>query len=186
MSVFDFDLWLKNLCDSFLALTDPQKNMTVESIISMCGPDQLRFLSTKLETLVKRDFLKCLPLELSFHVLKSLDPVSLCKCCLVSKVWNKVIVSCSNVWQRACSQLGVKVGEEEEEELPCSISWKVIYVAAVQRMKRLKCHDSVEKRLFYGHTARVFALYYRGNYLATGNLYTCYKDLDSSFPDEQY
>ncbi|CAH3143682.1 unnamed protein product [Porites evermanni] len=162
-----FEMWLQNLCDTFNSLTDIQRNTTVECIINLCGPEQLRFLSTKLELLVKRDYLKCLPLELSFHVLKWLDPVSLCRCCLVSKIWNKVILSCDGVWQNACKQLGLNVEEELAEN--SSASWKHIYSLHTQNIRKLKSERAVERKQLYGHTARVFALYYHGNYLATGS-----------------
>ena len=164
----DFEMWVQNLCDTFKSLTDIQRNTTVECIINLCGPEQLRFLSTKLELLVKRDYLKCLPLELSFHVLKWLDPVSLCRCCLVSKIWNKVILSCDGVWQNACKQLGLNVEEELAEN--SSASWKHVYSLHTQNIRKLKGERAVERKQLYGHTARVFALYYYGNYLATGEI----------------
>ena len=160
-----FDFWLKKLCISFIALTDLQKNTTIEHLLQICGPEQLRYLSTKLETLVKRDFFQCLPLELSFHVLKWLDSVSLLRCCLVSKSWNKVISSCNDVWERACREIGVKVEDESED-----ISWKTVYLGVVHQMNRLKSPDAFQTSLFYGHTARVFALFYRNNLLATGRV----------------
>ena len=165
-----FEFWLKKLCDSFFALTDLQKNKTMDNLIRICGPEQLRFLSTKLEILIKRDFLKSLPLELSFHVLKWLDPVSLCRCCLVSKNWNKVISSCSEVWQRACCHLGMKVDEEAEDKFSAQSTWKGAFMAVKKRIQDLRDQDSVETKLFYGHTARVFALCYRDNYLVTGTV----------------
>ena len=163
-----FSLWLENFYDTFRTLSDIQKNYTIEGIIDICGPEQLRFLSTKLEILVKRDYLKCLPLELSFHVLKWLDPVSLCNCCLVSNKWNKVILSCDDVWQNACRRLGMEVNDDSERTSSSVTSWKQMYISHLKNMKKLKDIDAVEKKQFYGHTARVFALYCRGNYLATG------------------
>lgn len=161
----DFEFWLKKICSSFVALTDLQKNTTIEHLLKICGPEQLRFLSTKLEILVKRDFLKCLPLELSFQVLKWLDSVTLLRCCLVSKSWNKVISSCNDVWERACSEIGVKVGDGRED-----ISWKSVYLSVMNQINRLASPDAFQTCLFYGHTARVFALFYRKNMLATGTV----------------
>ena len=168
-----FSLWLKNCCDTFRTLSDIQKNRTIQGIIDICGPEQLRFLSTKLETLVKRDYLKCLPLELSFHVLKWLDPESLCRCCLVSKEWNKVILSCDDVWQNACRRLGMEVNDDLERTSSTVPTWKQRYMSHLKNMKKLKDIDAVEKKQFYGHTARVFALYCRGNYIATGESLEC-------------
>ena len=163
-----FSAWLKNVCDTFRSLSEIQKNSTIQGIIDICGPEQLRFLSTKLEILVKRDYLKCLPLELSFHVLKWLDPVSLCKCCLVSKKWNKVILSCDDVWQNACRQLGMFV--KEDLERTSVTTWKQKYMSHVKSMKKLKCEGAVEKKHLYGHKARVFALRYYRDCLATGEI----------------
>ncbi|XP_074607594.1 F-box/WD repeat-containing protein 2-like isoform X2 [Acropora palmata] len=175
-----FDTWLGNLREVFKTLSDHQKNTVIEDIIDLCEPEQLRFLSTKLEILVKRDYLKCLPLELSFHVLKWLDPISLCRCCLVSKVWNKVISSCEVVWQNACRDLGMDINDKFNEDaisnfsgitssFPGGRTWKQVYISHVRKMKRLMCEDAVERKQLYGHTARVFALYYRGDYLVTGS-----------------
>ncbi|XP_068736119.1 F-box/WD repeat-containing protein 2-like isoform X1 [Montipora capricornis] len=176
-----FESWLQDLCDVFKTLTDLQKNTVIENIIDISEPEQLRFLSTKLEILVKRDYFKCLPLELSYHVLKWLDPVSLCRCCLVSKVWNNVILSCDDVWQNACRDLGMDIKEVLNGDAISKISgivstfplgrrsWKQMYISHVKRMKRLMCEDALERKQLYGHTARVFALYYRGNYLVTGS-----------------
>lgn len=176
-----FDSWLGNLREVFKSLSDHQKNTVIEDIIDLCEPEQLRLLSTKLEILVKRDYLKCLPLELSFHVLKWLDPISLCRCCLVSKVWNKVISSCEVVWQNACRDLGLDINDKLNGDaisnfsgimssLPRPRTWKQIYVTHVRKMKRLMCEDAVERKQLYGHTARVFALCYRGDYLVTGEI----------------
>ena len=42
-----FEFWLQNLCDTFSILTDSQQITTLESIIDICGPKQLCFLSHK-------------------------------------------------------------------------------------------------------------------------------------------
>ena len=160
-----FEVWLKKVCASFLDLTDPQRNKALDSLIRLCGPDQLRFLSTRLEILIKRDFLRCLPLELSFHVLKWLDPVSLCRCCLVSKDWNKVICGCSDVWREACGRLGMNT---DDSPVDTQRTWKDVYIDAQNRMEKLRREDGLEMEYFHGHTARVFALCYRDNFLASG------------------
>lgn len=160
----DFKIWLEKLCDSFSRLTDAQKNTTMEQLIKLCGPDQLRFLSTKLEVLVKRDFLKCLPLELCFHVLKWMEPISLCRCCLVSKKWEKVISNCHQVWQKACVCLGMDVSEHDVPKE----RWKDMYLRAMRKIHSFKKDSSYETTILHGHTARVFALCYRHGMLATG------------------
>ena len=45
-------------------------------------------------------------------------------------------------------------------------------------MKRLMREDAIQMKQLYGHTARVFALHCRGNYLATGEIsFQCNKFL---------
>lgn len=79
---------------------------TLDFLISKSGARQLYHLSEKLNCLLKRDFLKLLPIEMSFHLLKYLDPQSLMACSQVSTTWNKVVNSCVDCWKRACDTIG--------------------------------------------------------------------------------
>ncbi|XP_001626682.2 F-box/WD repeat-containing protein 2 [Nematostella vectensis] len=160
-----FETWLQKFCDSFVKLTDTQKNCTIERLIPQCGPEQLRLLSTKLEILVKRDFFKSLPLELGVHILKWLDVRSLCICCLVCKTWNKVISSCHDVWHTACERLGFASLQEKEKD----IHWKRVYAKGMKRVQGLQDKGAFKVSYLFGHTARVFALSCRGNLMATGS-----------------
>lgn len=89
----DFQRWLESVSTTFLTLNDQQRNQSLDHIISLSGAAQLRHLSNGLETLLKRDFLRLLPLELAFYLLRWLDPQTLLCCCLVSKQWNKVNIA---------------------------------------------------------------------------------------------
>lgn len=160
----DFEAWLDNISITFLSLTDLQKNETLDHLISLSGAVQLRHLSNNLEILLKRDFLKLLPLELSFYLLKWLDPHTLLTCCLVSKQWNKVISACTEVWQTACKNLGWQIDDSVQDPL----HWKKVYLKAILRMKQLKDHEAFETSSLIGHSARVYALYYRDGLLCTG------------------
>ncbi|XP_035302040.1 F-box/WD repeat-containing protein 2 isoform X6 [Cricetulus griseus] len=159
----DFETWLDNISVTFLSLTDLQKNETLDHLISLSGAVQLRHLSNNLETLLKRDFLKLLPLELSFYLLKWLDPQTLLTCCLVSKQWNKVISACTEVWQTACKNLGWQIDDSVQDAL----HWKKVYLKAILRMKQLEDHEAFETSSLIGHSARVYALYYRDGLLCT-------------------
>lgn len=160
----DFEAWLDNISITFLSLTDLQKNETLDHLISLSGAVQLRHLSNNLEILLKRDFLKLLPLELSFYLLKWLDPQTLLTCCLVSKQWNKVISACTEVWQTACKNLGWQIDDSVQDPL----HWKKVYLKAISRMKQLKDHEAFETSSLIGHSARVYALYYKDGLLCTG------------------
>uniref|UniRef100_A0A2K5S9B6 F-box domain-containing protein n=1 Tax=Cebus imitator TaxID=2715852 RepID=A0A2K5S9B6_CEBIM len=143
----DFETWLDNISVTFLSLTDLQKNETLGHLISPSGAVQLRHLPNNLETLLKRDFLKLLPLELSFYLLKWLDPQTFLTCCLVSKQWNKVI------------------NDSVQDALHC----KKVYLKAILRMKQLEDHEAFETSSLIGHSARVYALYYKDGLLRTGS-----------------
>uniref|UniRef100_A0A8D2BBK6 F-box and WD repeat domain containing 2 n=1 Tax=Sciurus vulgaris TaxID=55149 RepID=A0A8D2BBK6_SCIVU len=145
-------------------MTDLQKNETLDHLISLSGAVQLRHLSNNLEILLKRDFLKLLPLELSFYLLKWLDPQTLLTCCLVSKQWNKVISACTEVWQTACKNLGWQIDDSVQDAL----HWKKVYLKAILRMKQLEDHEAFETSSLIGHSARVYALYYKDGLLCTG------------------
>uniref|UniRef100_Q4VXH1 F-box and WD repeat domain containing 2 n=1 Tax=Homo sapiens TaxID=9606 RepID=Q4VXH1_HUMAN len=172
----DFETWLDNISVTFLSLTDLQKNETLDHLISLSGAVQLRHLSNNLETLLKRDFLKLLPLELSFYLLKWLDPQTLLTCCLVSKQWNKVISACTEVWQTACKNLGWQIDDSVQDAL----HWKKVYLKAILRMKQLEDHEAFETSSLIGHSARVYALYYKDGLLCTGPISNIASSLKSS------
>lgn len=92
-----FEGWLESVSATFLTLNDQQRNHSLDHLISLSGAAQLRHLSNGLETLLKRDFLRLLPLELAFYLLRWLDPQTLLTCCLVCKQWNKVNVLLSHL-----------------------------------------------------------------------------------------
>lgn len=160
----DFEAWLDNISVAFLSLTDPQKNEALDTLIGLSGAVQLRHLSNNLETLLKRDFLRLLPLELSFYLLKWFEPQTLLTCCLVSKQWNKVISACTEVWQAACKNLGWQIDDAVQDAL----HWKKVYLKAILRMKQLKDHEAFETSSLIGHSARVYALFYKDGLLCTG------------------
>uniref|UniRef100_A0A8C4SDN8 F-box and WD repeat domain containing 2 n=1 Tax=Erpetoichthys calabaricus TaxID=27687 RepID=A0A8C4SDN8_ERPCA len=140
----NFEAWLESVSVSFLTLTDPQKNETLDHLIGLSGAVQLRHLSNNLETLLKRDFLKLLPLELTFYLLKC---------------------ACTEVWQAACRQLGWQI----DDSIQSARHWKMIYLKAKLRMKQLKEQEAFETSSLIGHSARVYALFYKDGLLCTGS-----------------
>uniref|UniRef100_A0A3B3CIB3 F-box and WD repeat domain containing 2 n=1 Tax=Oryzias melastigma TaxID=30732 RepID=A0A3B3CIB3_ORYME len=163
MDKTSFEGWLESVSTTFLSLNDQQRNQCLDHLISLSGAAQLRHLSNGLETLLKRDFLRLLPLELAFYLLRWLDPQSLLTCCLVCKQWNKVINSCTEVWQTVCQELGWKIDESIQD----ASHWKVVYLKARLRMTQLKDQEAFETSSLIGHSARVYALYYKDGLLCT-------------------
>lgn len=162
-----FEGWLESVSTSFLALNDQQRNQLLDHLISLSGAVQLRHLSNGLETLLKRDFLRLLPLELAFYLLRWLDPQTLLTCCLVCKQWNKVVNACTEVWQGVCRDLGWRIDDSIQE----AGHWKRVYLKAKHRMKQLREEDAFETSSLIGHSARVYALYYKDGLLCTGLIF---------------
>uniref|UniRef100_A0A3B4VBK1 F-box and WD repeat domain containing 2 n=1 Tax=Seriola dumerili TaxID=41447 RepID=A0A3B4VBK1_SERDU len=160
-----FEGWLESVSATFLTLNDQQRNHSLDHLISLSGAVQLRHLSNGLETLLKRDFLRLLPLELAFYLLRWLDPQTLLTCCLVCKQWNKVINSCTEVWQGVCRELGWRIDESIQD----ASHWKGVYLKAKLRMMQLKDQEAFETSSLIGHSARVYALYYKDGLLCTGS-----------------
>ncbi|XP_022067844.1 F-box/WD repeat-containing protein 2 isoform X1 [Acanthochromis polyacanthus] len=160
-----FEGWLESVSATYLTLNDQQRNQSLDHLISLSGAAQLRHLSNGLETLLKRDFLRLLPLELTFYLLRWLDPQTLLTCCLVCKQWNKVINSCTEVWQGVCRKLGWRIDESIQD----ASHWKGVYLKAKLRMMQLKDQEAFETSSLIGHSARVYALYYKDGLLCTGS-----------------
>ncbi|XP_045071138.1 F-box/WD repeat-containing protein 2 isoform X1 [Coregonus clupeaformis] len=160
-----FEGWLESVSASFLTLSDQQRNQSLDQLISLSNAVQLRHLSNGLEALLKRDFLRLLPLELTFYLLRCLDPQTLLTCCLVCKQWNKVISACTEVWQGVCRDLGWRIDDSIQD----ASHWKGVYLKAKLRMMQLKNQEAFETSSLIGHSARVYALYYKDGLLCTGS-----------------
>ena len=164
-----FNTWLDSVTKTFSSeLGDEQRCLTLDRLISNCGGIQLRHLSTKLEDLVKRDFLRLLPAELGHYLLSWLDAESLCRCCLVSRHWNKTVNECAQAWQKACRLLGMNIVEQENLPEQNGVDWKAVYRRARLRIRQMKEGYAFDSATLHGHTARVYALHYREGKLASG------------------
>jgi len=85
------------------------------SLLQVCTPSELLFLSQTIAPLLKRDFLFSLPPELGLHILGFIDdPKSLIRASLVSKWWYKMVRD-ESVWRRMCIVYGFGEGDEEGE-----------------------------------------------------------------------
>lgn len=75
-----------------------------------------------------------------------------------------MISSCTEVWQTVCRELGWRI-DEAIQDAP---HWKGIYLRAKRRMMQLKDQEAFETSSLIGHSARVYALYYKDGLLCTG------------------
>ncbi|XP_067948824.1 F-box/WD repeat-containing protein 2-like [Watersipora subatra] len=164
LSSGDFETWLNDVGQRFDLQNEAMKNRILDYLISKSGPSQLYHLSQRLGFLLKRDFLKHLPTELSFYIFRFLDPKSLLVCCQVSVTWNKLVNSCEEFWRQACVDVGAKC-----RELGNAKEYKTYFLNVYARQLSLRKSKALHSQLLYGHTDRVMALYYYNNILATGS-----------------
>ena len=163
----EFKAKLENFAAVFKSFTDEEKNLAIETILKICGPEQLRMLSDELQSLVKRDFIKFLPTELAFNVVKFLDYHTVGLCCLVSKAWNTILSNNTEIWSRSCKRLGVVSWKLTTID---GINWKLELKQALRRIKRFRRYrvSGFAKRELDAHTRRVTALCYKDGLLASG------------------
>lgn len=77
-----------------------------------------------------------------------------------------MINSCTEVWQAVCRELGWRIDESIQD----ASHWKGVYLKAKLRMMQLKGQEAFETSSLIGHSARVYALYYKDGLLCTGTL----------------
>ncbi|KAH8104279.1 WD40 repeat-like protein [Phellopilus nigrolimitatus] len=86
----------------FAALDPTARQQYLGALLADCSPAELLFVSTTIAPLLKRDFLRDLPVELSLHVLCYIDDArTLARASRVSRFWN-ALMSDEATWKRMC------------------------------------------------------------------------------------
>lgn len=65
-----------------------------------------------------------------------------------------------------CQELGWRIDESIQD----ATHWKKVYLKAKLRMTQLKDQEAFETSSLIGHSARVYALYYKDGLLCTGTV----------------
>ncbi|KAI0832848.1 WD40 repeat-like protein [Trametes gibbosa] len=92
---------------NFASLSPAARQRQLHALIQECTPSELLFLSTTIAPLLKRDFLRALPPEVSLYILSFIDdPRTLSRAALVSKYWNGLLKD-EYLWKTMCIRHGL-------------------------------------------------------------------------------
>ncbi|TBU45168.1 WD40 repeat-like protein [Dichomitus squalens] len=90
----------------FAGLSPASRRQHLYALIQECTPSELLFLSTTIAPLLKRDFLRALPPEVSLHILGFVDdPRTLARAARVSRYWNELLKD-DYLWKTLCIRHG--------------------------------------------------------------------------------
>lgn len=152
-------------------LNDLQQTAFLERLISHSRPRQRWYMLQRLPSLLLRDFLTLLPLEIVEHLLAYVDGASLLRCCRVSSAWNRIVSSLTSVWRDKCVELGVR-SDIGSVHLECVGGWKELYVSTQRTLWRMKTRQAFEKvslKMPVGPGGKVIALDYHEDQLVAAS-----------------
>ncbi|KZT25335.1 WD40 repeat-like protein [Neolentinus lepideus HHB14362 ss-1] len=91
-----------NSLQEFVSLGSSDRFQYIQAILSECNASELLFISTTIAPLLKRDFLRDLPIEIALHILSYItDAKTLARASQVSKYWNRLLAD-EWIWKRVC------------------------------------------------------------------------------------
>ncbi|CAG8533752.1 10932_t:CDS:2 [Paraglomus occultum] len=96
-------LTVSQMSANFAAASPRLRCFMLVDLLAHCDLSQLSFLAQSLHSLIRIDFLRALPRELSFKILSYLDAQSLCSAAQVSRLW-RCLSDDDIIWQRMCEQ----------------------------------------------------------------------------------
>jgi len=156
-----FEDWLDTTAQEFLYLDHGQRMSVVMKLLSLCDPKQMWCISQQLQKLLKRDFIRFLPLEISEHIFSYLSLEDLFIACRVSQTWNSTINQCSSIWKSACDKNGWLVSPGLKYD-------KQQYLDSVDFLESLRSDDLIETVEFSSGAENIFVLKYWDGKLVTG------------------
>lgn len=103
------------LLDQFFSLSSVAQSLFLESLVTQLSPAMLSPLYLSMQPLLRTDFLRCLPAELSHLILERLDLESLANALMVSQTWKSVVAKDVNVWKNHWRiEMGLDASEEDQ------------------------------------------------------------------------
>ncbi|TQN73306.1 Cell division control protein 4 [Colletotrichum shisoi] len=89
----------RTMMEGFDSMPNEMKSFIMYNLLRRCPRKTLRLVADVVTPALKCDFLKQLPLELSFHVLSFLDHRDLCRAAQVSKHWRNIVDTNETGWK---------------------------------------------------------------------------------------
>lgn len=163
----EFVEWLSATAEHYKALSDEERNTTLDTLIDASSPSQMWRLQYQLQKLLYRDFLRCLPKELQDYLLLYLDPQTLLSCCQVCHAWNSIINGNAQIWFKACKMLDLQLNTARWYTYSPG-TWKTLFLSMLRLQKDLRNREAFRTDFLNGHTQRVSAVCYWNGKLATG------------------
>ncbi|KAH3833586.1 F-box/WD repeat-containing protein 2-like [Dreissena polymorpha] len=161
-----FLMWLHSLSVKYLSLSPAQKLKTLDTLLGLLGAKELCYLTDILPTLLYRDFIRQLPTEIALKILMMLDEKSLLNCCLVSKYWNELINSYSEVWILMAKRVGARIGSGLGAPVH---GYKSLFIRSANLVQRMKDSSAFKVMNLEGHRGRVMAITQNKDLIATGS-----------------
>ncbi|XP_037073167.1 F-box/WD repeat-containing protein 2-like [Pollicipes pollicipes] len=157
--------------ERYTELNDQQQTAFLESLIAHSHPRQRWYMLHRLPSLLLRDFLTLLPLEIVEHLLSYVDGASLLRCCQVSSSWNKIVSSLSSLWRDKCQLLGTRTSLSSID-IEAIGGWKELFLGTSRTLWRMKTRQAFEKvslKMPVGHGGKVIALDYHDDHLVAAS-----------------
>ncbi|KAI9285194.1 WD40-repeat-containing domain protein [Umbelopsis sp. AD052] len=99
---------LSSILSTFDTLPQATQSYLLFQLLRRSSTTTLQFVNALVIPALKRDFLASLPFELSLHILRYLDVVTLCRAAQVSKKWRMVVDADATIWRRNIERDGFK------------------------------------------------------------------------------
>ncbi|ROT43794.1 cell division control protein [Sodiomyces alkalinus F11] len=97
---------VRSMIETFDAMPNEMKSFLMYNFLRRCPRKTLRLVADTVTPALKCDFLRQLPLELSFNVLSHLDHRDLCRAAQVSKHWRNIIDTNETGWKELLDRDG--------------------------------------------------------------------------------
>ncbi|KAI8066277.1 WD40-repeat-containing domain protein [Gilbertella persicaria] len=147
-------LWqLPSMIHAFDLIPHNHKTYLLFQLLKRSSIDTLQFVNAMIMPILKRDFLSTLPLELSKHITRCLDPFSLARASCVSKKWKTMIDSDDELWKTWLLQDGYSLHDPIHPLLKTT-SYKTLY-ARHHTLRQNWRKGRAQEKTFRGHDTSV-------------------------------